>query len=731
MRKLLCVVGIAVAGALALPASGAAAPVTVGHSSWSWGNPVPQGNTLRAIEFTGGRGYAAGAFGTVMRTDDGGLNWTGIATGIVEDLQRVRALGENTVIIGAGCLLRRSDDGGQTFRRLPFVPSEQRCPAGVSSFHFPTADVGYLALSDGTVLRTGNGGSSFARRTAVPGTAATGAGGGTVPTDIFFTGVDQGVAIVNGGEIYRTTDGGGSWTQVSTGDRPLNSVFFVDATNGYAVGDANTVYKTSDGGENWSLRPVTGDVPPSDFSYIRCANANLCLIATKGGERVVRTNDGGTTFTAVTPSTQKIFAVAFQTESNVVGVGEGGATVVSADGGQTYETVGTRLSGTYNRLRATSQQLVYAMGDNGQLARTTDGGETWSTIGVATSEDLLDASFATQDDGYALDVSGNVFKTDDEGANWAPLDPGVTTAARAILALDANTAFLVGPRGMRVTRNGGETPFEPVEGPRALNRASLGDIDRGGSGTTTALFTWGSRALFTSTDDGESWRAVRRPGGRRSRLRDVDFVSSRIGFALTTDGRVWGTRTGGRRWTESRGTGNGSGSAIAFNGANDGFMTVNRFGGGNFGYVLRTSDGGRTWRPQLVDNQPVTGGLVAPATGNAYLLNPPSTFFFTKANGDLGILSDLRVSSRTRTIRRTKSVKVTGRLSPAVAGAQVFVSARQGRSSSWSTQAATVSSSGTFTTSFRISRTTYFVAQWRGDADRNGDGSAVLTIRRR
>jgi len=30
-----------------------AADVTVGHSGWNWGNPQPQGNTLRAVEFEG------------------------------------------------------------------------------------------------------------------------------------------------------------------------------------------------------------------------------------------------------------------------------------------------------------------------------------------------------------------------------------------------------------------------------------------------------------------------------------------------------------------------------------------------------------------------------------------------------------------------------------------------------------------------------------------------------
>src|SRR5438552_2180197 len=43
--------------------------VSVGHSGWSWGDPQPQGNRLNGIDFAGSRGYAAGDFGTLLRTD--------------------------------------------------------------------------------------------------------------------------------------------------------------------------------------------------------------------------------------------------------------------------------------------------------------------------------------------------------------------------------------------------------------------------------------------------------------------------------------------------------------------------------------------------------------------------------------------------------------------------------------------------------------------------------------
>src|SRR4051812_11027054 len=67
---------LAALGAMAGPAWGQG-EVTVGHSGWKWGNPQPQGNTLRNIEFAPGVGYASGEFGTLLRTDNGGRGLAG------------------------------------------------------------------------------------------------------------------------------------------------------------------------------------------------------------------------------------------------------------------------------------------------------------------------------------------------------------------------------------------------------------------------------------------------------------------------------------------------------------------------------------------------------------------------------------------------------------------------------------------------------------------------------
>src|SRR2546423_10072751 len=185
-------VAAAAAGVIAvlMAASFSGAAVVTSHSGWNWGSPQPQGNTLQAIEFAGGRGYAAGAFGTILRTDDGGASWSGIRSGTTTSLSKVRAIDANTFLAGAGCMLLRSDDGGTTVRQLRFSPSRQ-CSAPLVAFSFASQQVGYLLRSDGSVLRTDDGGQRFTSRTPLPLTG----GAPTPPDDIWVTKPNHRVAV--------------------------------------------------------------------------------------------------------------------------------------------------------------------------------------------------------------------------------------------------------------------------------------------------------------------------------------------------------------------------------------------------------------------------------------------------------------------------------------------------------------------------------------------------------
>ena len=710
-----------------LVATAAAAPVRTSQSGWTWGNPLPQGNELAAVDFAGGRGYAVGEFGTVLRTDDGGATWTGVRTGMTDDLLKLRVIDANTFVAGGGCTLIRSDDGGQTLRRLRFNPSAS-CGSPLAAMHFATKDTGFLVRTDGSVLRTDDGGARFASRAMLPAT------GGGPPNDVWFTSADNGVVVTGTdtlGRVYRTTDGGNSWTEVATSGA-LRGLYFVSATTGYAVGQ-NAVLKTTDGGATWTPTDAELDLP---LRSVRCADEQHCVLvsAVSGGNQglIEYTDDG---FETIKPSSYSFpspaihiqgQAASFASSTRAAIVGRRGFGAISNDAAKTFDLAASILPGSsYSRLRITSPSTLFAPGNAGSVARTTDSGATWTRVGVPTTNDVVDVAFPTSDLGYAVDTQGAVFRTDNGGGSWAILgDSGAQP--RAITASgDGNTVMLIGPRGILRSGNGGAN-FDPVDAPPVASNVELEDVDRT---SDNGVYVIGRRALAFTSNEGQTWTALRRPSS--SAIVEADFVDRRVGFVLTADGRVWTTANRGGVWRELLTVGHASAYEIAFGDRNTGYLALSRFDRTEGGWILHTSDGGASWRPQLVSKTLIGSGAgpLAAAPGNvAFALAGSSDLFATANGGDAAETSTLTLSTKTRRLRKKGKVRVDGKLTPTAAGARVLVARRDLTSGRWSQTIATVRSDGTFATNWSVKRSSSFVAQWAGDAALNGDGSPALRV---
>lgn len=707
---------ITIVATLPLFAASAHAAVGVGQSGWSWGNPLPQGNEIDSLDFAGARGYAAGKFGTLLRTDDSGASWAGIPTGITQDLARVSIIDADSLVIAGGCSVRRSDNAGTTFERLPWTASDASCSATLVSLDFPSDQVGYLLLSDGSVLSTADGGNSWSRKTALPGTKSV--GGTANPTDIAFMSATTGVAITSAGRFYKTSDGGSSWTLKGQTTDTLNGLFMVDASNGYAVGTNSAVWKTTDGGETWTRVTATGTL---EFTAIRCNTVLICVMTVKDGSRLVITLDGiATPPASVAPSSDKIYAASFVSATRIVAAGAFGTTVVSDNAGTDWASVGGRLTATFTRIRAASGSVAYAAGKSGAAAKTTDGGKTWTNIAGPTGNDVIDIAFPTATTGFSLDDAGGVSRTDNGGGSWQILNPGTSSPAQAIAAPNVNTIVLVGPRGITRSSDGGGQ-FDSVAG-KTVSRAKLFDADLAGS----VIFAYGSKIILVSTNGGASWKKVKQP--KRTALASLDFVSRNVGYALSQDGRVWKTTNGGKRWTDLLGVGSDDGVSLSFSSAKAGYLIISRFGEDDEnGYVLRTGDGGKTWAPELISSAEIAS--IAAAQGTDYALSSPNNLFFTNSGGVQGAASTVKLKTKRTKVRKRSSIKVTGKVSGAQQGELVLVARRNKGEAGWDFTIATIASNGTFTTNWKIRKQSYFVGQFAGDADHAGDGSSVLTVK--
>jgi photosystem II stability/assembly factor-like uncharacterized protein len=734
----LAAAAVATTGATAMTPA-ANANVQVGASGWQWGNPLPQGNTLRAASFAGATGYAAGDFGTLLKTTDGGATWSGLPVGTFQGLSIVQAVDANTVFAGGGCVARRSTDGGKTFTAVSFTPVESSCRAQLRALSFVSPTLGFLLLDDGSVFTTDDGGTQFAQRTALPGTGA--AGGVAAPSSLAFTSPTTGVATA-GGRIFQTTDAGVSWRVVAEPGGQVSQLWFLDATYGFAVGTGGLFLRTDDGGRTWTPGDLGAGALP--YSAIRCVDPQLCLLSTSNGAQLVRTTNASAradpppappvakiSSAVITPSTDAIFTAAFASATRVSALGANGATVLSDDAGTTFSPVGGRLSGVYSSIRtAASAGRAYATGNVGALARTTDGGRSWTRTSVPTAADLVDVSFPTTDVGYALDDGGGLFRSANGGSTWKTLGTGSTAKARAVLAPSANLVLAIGPRGVRRSTDGGET-FARIAS-RAVASKQLTGVAAARGG---AIFVWGADAIARSRDAGSTWTTLRKPGAtnrarKRLRVQQVAFSSATTGLLRDGDGRIWRTANAGRSWTVLPAVGTGLTTGMAVAGHRSAYLVVGSFGGQQGGYLLHTTDAGATWQPQfVVSDQIRPAGIAATAAGTDYLLAGNASLLSSTSGGSEGERSTLTLSPPRRTPSKPGRITVSGRLRPAGGSARVTVSSLAAASTSWRSQTVDVAANGAFVTGWQVPRgTTRFVAQWTGDFDSAGAGSRVLEV---
>lgn len=213
-----------------------------------------------------------------------------------------------------------------------------------------------------------------------------------------------------GGGIWRSMDGGQSWTAI--GDQlPSLAIGSMaldpnDQTTLYAGTGEGTynideiagegIFKSTDGGNSWTQLPGTSSWLWSHINRIAIAPGNPNLIlATRLTGGIFRSADGGNTFTQVLNS-WSAHAVAFSPKNpkRVIGTiqdfnSSGGryeAAVYSVDGGLTW----TKSTGPLNNFAnfgrietyplVNDEMTVYASASDGNVYKSTDGGASYVLV---------------------------------------------------------------------------------------------------------------------------------------------------------------------------------------------------------------------------------------------------------------------------------------------------------------------------------------------------------------
>jgi photosystem II stability/assembly factor-like uncharacterized protein len=214
--------------------------------------------SIRAVWFVDSlRGWVGlehvGGIGSLLSTTDGGGTWSIQLDSIIR-VSKLFFLGKDYGWAASGNRIYRTTDGGGTW-----TPGEPSTDPGMIESRFLTSTAagwagGYLGLA-----RTTDGGLSWT--TVLPGGMA-----GLFVKDISFVTEQFGWMVGysgNDGYIFRTEDGGESWSSQPHPTEPLYTWFrgvgFADLHHGWAVGESSSrgfAYRTIDGGVSWEVDEI-------------------------------------------------------------------------------------------------------------------------------------------------------------------------------------------------------------------------------------------------------------------------------------------------------------------------------------------------------------------------------------------------------------------------------------------------------------------------------------------
>ncbi len=309
--------------------------------------------------------------------------WMLQQSGVTSPLEDIEFIDRNTgwACGNSGVVLKTTNGGTNWTTQITNVPNKH-----ILGIHPVNDNVVYAVGYYGTILKTTNGGNEWIAIENEP------IGEGGDYFSVFFLNENTGWIgennVMGQGDVKKTTNGGITFISAFTNGWPRD-MYFKDSLNGVGVDGATVIHKTTNGGDNWLSFAITG---AGDFYRVSFINNYTGFTVANGTNLVYKTTDFGTSWNEVgivEGVVESLYSVRFKSDS-IGWVGGTSYIWKTINGGANWRRENLS-AGYFISISALNDSVVWACGNPGRIWHTTNGGQPF--VGIQTLSSNIPGRF--------------------------------------------------------------------------------------------------------------------------------------------------------------------------------------------------------------------------------------------------------------------------------------------------------------------------------------------------
>jgi photosystem II stability/assembly factor-like uncharacterized protein len=317
-----------------------------------------------------GKSWAVGLHGLIGTKQENDSDWSLLLSGNTDKISSIYFINENIGWATASrffgqspypCFVLNTTNGGKIWKSQLinfYSGATYRCVYFLNELFGWVAFTGSSnSKAEGGIFLTTDGGKNWTAKNTSGHYSS-----------IFFINHDTGWVTSDYGSssygIYKSTDGGINLIKKSS--ISSSSIYFIDANTGWAVGAGGSILKSTDGGESW-VNKTSGNT--NNLNCIKFFNSNVGMCVGNAGTVLLSTDGGESWLSQNVGTTEILKAVGFTNSTTIWIAGYNGTIINSTDLGNNWTSYDGVTGNNLTSLSFINEYIGWVGGLNGTVLK--------------------------------------------------------------------------------------------------------------------------------------------------------------------------------------------------------------------------------------------------------------------------------------------------------------------------------------------------------------------------